>query len=100
MLTKITGSHLHGVEAFPISVEVYVGNGLGYSITGQPDDIVRESLTRVEIAIKSMGFHMPRQKLSINLSPAHIRKTGAGYDVPIAVGILKASGQTGRPGKA
>jgi len=87
------------VEAFPIIIEVYVGNGLGYFITGQPDDIVRESLTRVEVSLKSMGFHMPRQKLSINLSPVHLRKTGAGFDLPIALGILKASGQIEDLGK-
>jgi magnesium chelatase family protein len=72
---------------------------MGYSITGQPDEIVRESLTRVEIAIKSMGLHMPRQKLSINLSPVHLRKTGAGFDLPIALGILMASAQIDDRGK-
>ncbi|HEY4206732.1 MAG TPA: YifB family Mg chelatase-like AAA ATPase, partial [Puia sp.] len=99
MLAKVRGSLLHGVEAFPIIIEVYVGNGLGYSITGQPDEIVRESLTRVEVALKSMGFYMPREKLSINLSPVNLRKTGAGFDLPIALGILKASGQLEDLGK-
>jgi magnesium chelatase family protein len=87
------------VEAFPITIEVFVGNGLGYSITGQPDDIVRESLTRVKVSLISMGFHMPRQKLSINLSPVNLRKTGAGFDLPIALGILKASAQIDDLGK-
>jgi magnesium chelatase family protein len=74
-------------------VEVNVASGIGYTVTGQPDEVVRESLSRVEVAIKGLGLYMPRTKLSVNLSPAHIRKTGAGFDLPIAVGILLASGQ-------
>src|SRR5882757_4059101 len=99
MLAKIRGSVLHGVEALPVTIEVNVGNGLGYFVTGQPDETVKESLHRIEVAIKAMGFQMPRQKLSVNLSPVHIRKTGAGFDLPIAVGILKASGQVEDLGK-
>jgi magnesium chelatase family protein len=93
MLAKVFGSALHGVEAFRVTVEVNVTNGLGYTVTGQPDEVVRESLSRAEVAIKGLGLHMKRTKLSVNLSPAHIRKTGAGFDLPIAVGILLASGQ-------
>ncbi len=93
MLAKVFGSILHGVEAFRIMVEVNVGNGLGYHITGQPDEIVKESLGRAEVAIKGLNYQMPRSKLSVNLSPADIRKTGAGFDLPIALGILLASGQ-------
>jgi magnesium chelatase family protein len=93
MLAKVFGSALHGVEAFRITVEVNVTSGLGYTVTGQPDEVVRESLSRAEVAIKGLGLYMPRTKLSVNLSPAHIRKTGAGFDLPIAVGILLASGQ-------
>jgi len=99
MYAKIRGTVLHGVEAFPVTVEVNVGKGLGYFITGQPDDGVRESLSRIEVAIKSTGFSMPREKLSVNLSPAHVRKTGAGFDLPIAIGILLASGQVVDLGK-
>ena len=93
MLAKLYGMVLHGVEAFRVTVEVSVAPGLGYFITGQPDDTVRESLNRVEVAIKSLGFVMPRTKLSVNLSPAHLPKTGAGFDLPIAIGVLLASGQ-------
>jgi len=93
MVAKIFGSVLHGVEAFRITVEVNVGKGLGYHLTGQPDEVVKESLGRAEVAIKGLGYHMPRTKLSVNLSPANIRKTGAGFDLPMAVGILLASGQ-------
>jgi magnesium chelatase family protein len=93
MLAKLYGIVLHGVEAFRVTVEVSVLPGMGYFITGQPDDTVRESLNRVEVAIKSLGFHMPRTKLSVNLSPAHLPKTGAGFDLPIAIGVLLASEQ-------
>jgi magnesium chelatase family protein len=99
MYAQIRGSILQGVEAFPVTVEVNVGRGLGYTITGQPDESVRESLGRIEVAIKSLGFRMPREKLSVNLSPAHIRKTGAGFDLPIAIGILLASDQLSDLGK-
>jgi magnesium chelatase family protein len=93
MLAKIYGMVLHGVEAFRVTVEVSVLPGLGYSITGQPDDTVKESLSRVEVSIKNLGLFMPRTKLSINLSPAHLPKTGAGFDLPIAIGVLIASSQ-------
>jgi magnesium chelatase family protein len=99
MYAQIRGSILQGVEAFPVTVEVNVGKGLGYFITGQPDESVKESLSRIEVAIKSLGFRMPREKLSVNLSPAHIRKTGAGFDLPIAIGILLASDQIADLGK-
>lgn len=97
MLAKLNSMTLHGVEAHLISVEVDVSQGLGYTITGQPDEMVRESLSRVGVAIKACGFHMPRIKISVNLSPAHIPKTGAGFDLPIALGILIASNQIGQP---
>ena len=93
MVAKVFGSVLHGVEAFRITVEVHVGKGLGYHLTGQPDEGVNEGLGRAEVAIKGLGYSMPRTKLSINLSPADIRKTGAGFDLPMAVGILLASEQ-------
>ena len=93
MLAKLYGMVLHGVEAFRVTVEVSVAPGLGYFITGQPDDTVRESLSRVEVAIKTLGYYMPRTKISVNLSPAHVPKTGAGFDLPIAIGVLLASEQ-------
>ena len=90
MLAKINSSALFGVEAFRIKIEVNIGNGTGYFITGQPDDAVKESLSRIDVALKSNGYHMPRTKISINLAPANIRKEGTAYDLPIAIGILLA----------
>jgi magnesium chelatase family protein len=93
MQAKLFGSAIHGVDAFRIMIEVSVSNGVGYMITGLPDDAIKESLSRLSIAISSNGFHMPRTKLVINLAPADVRKTGTAFDLPIALGILLASEQ-------
>ncbi len=93
MLAKVNSSALYGIVAFRIIIEVNIGNGTGYFITGQPDDPVKESLSRIDVALKSNGYHMPRTKISINLAPANIRKERTAYDLPIAIGILLASEQ-------
>ena len=93
MLVKTMGAAVMGVDAITIIVEVNVSMGQGYCIVGLPDSSVKESLDRTESAIKANGFRMPRTKLVINLSPAELKKTGAAFDLPIAVGILAASEQ-------
>lgn len=93
MLVKIYGSAVSGVNALTITIEVSIGSGNKYHIVGLPDNAVKESLRRIESAIQSSGFKMPRQKIVVNLSPADIRKEGTAYDLPIAIGILAASGQ-------
>lgn len=93
MLVKTKGSALHGIDAITITIEVNVSMGQGYCVVGLPDSAVKESLHRTESAIKSNGFHMPRTKVVINLSPADLRKTGAAFDLPIAIGVLAASEQ-------
>jgi len=93
MLAKLFGSALHGVDAFRVTIEVSVSNGLGCQLTGLPDDAIKESLSRIEIAIKSNGYQMPRTKLVINLAPADVRKSGTAFDLPITLGILMATGQ-------
>jgi len=93
MLIKTYGSAVSGVNAVTITIEVSVGSGNKYHIVGLPDNAVKESLKRIESAIQSSGFKMPRQKIVVNLSPADIRKEGTAYDLPIAIGILAASGQ-------
>lgn len=70
-------------------------NGNGYFIVGLPDNAVKESLQRVESALKSNAYYMPRIKLVVNLAPADIRKTGTAFDLPIALGTLAASDQLG-----
>jgi magnesium chelatase family protein len=93
MLVKTKGSALLGIDAVSITIEVNVSMGQGYCIVGLPDSSVKESLDRTESAIKANGFRMPRTKLVINLSPAELKKTGAAFDLPIAIGILAASEQ-------
>lgn len=94
MLVKTFGSAVYGVEAITVTVEVNVNNqGQHYYIVGLPDNAVKESLQRVESAIKSNQFFMPRTKLVVNLAPADIRKTGTAFDLPIAIGILGATEQ-------
>jgi magnesium chelatase family protein len=96
MLVKIPAAALYGVYAYPVTVEVNLSAGLGYAIVGLPDNAVKESRERVETAIRNNGFSFPRGKIIINLSPADLRKEGTAYDLPIAVGILAASGQIER----
>ena len=93
MLVKTFGSAVYGVEAITITVEVNVTEGLHTFIVGLADSAVKESIQRIESAIKSNGFHMPRTKIIVNLAPAGIRKYGAAFDLPIALGILAASEQ-------
>jgi magnesium chelatase family protein len=93
MLIKTYGSAVFGVNALTITIEVSISSGNKYHIVGLPDNAVKESLKRIESAIQSSGLKMPRQKIIVNLSPADIRKEGTSYDLPIAVGILAASGQ-------
>ncbi|GGE58444.1 magnesium chelatase family protein [Pedobacter psychrotolerans] len=93
MLVKTYGSAVFGVNALTITIEVSISGGNKYYMVGLPDNAVKESLQRVESAINIAGFRMPRQKIVVNLAPADIRKEGSAYDLPIAIGILAASGQ-------
>lgn len=93
MLVKTYGSAVFGVNALTITIEINISGGTKYYMVGLPDNAVKESLQRVESAINISGFRMPRQKIVVNLAPADIRKEGSAYDLPIAIGILAASGQ-------
>lgn len=93
MLVKTFSSAVYGVEAITITIEVNVMGGSGYYIVGLPDNAVKESLQRVESAVKTNGFHMPRTKLVVSLAPADIKKTGSAFDLAIAIGTLAATEQ-------
>jgi magnesium chelatase family protein len=97
MLVKTFGSAVYGVDAITITVEVNVMKGKNYFIVGLPDNAIKESLQRIESALKTNGFLMPRIKLLVNLAPANIRKSGSAFDLPIAIGILAGSGQIKNP---
>ena len=93
MLVKTFGSAVYGVEAVTITVEVNVLGGINYYVVGLPDSAVKESLQRVESALKSNDYFMPRTKLVVNLAPADIRKSGSAFDLPMAIGVLSATEQ-------
>ena len=97
MLVKTFGSAVYGVEAISITIEVNVSNGQNYFIVGLPDSAVKESMQRIESAIKTNNFHMPRTKVVVNLAPADIKKSGSSFDLPIAIGVLGASEQIEEP---
>lgn len=93
MLAKTYGSAVFGVDATIITIEVNVGQGLGFYMVGLADGAVKESQQRVEASLKHFGYKMPRQKLVVNLAPADIRKEGSAYDLPIAICTLQCSDQ-------
>ncbi|HWW52202.1 MAG TPA: YifB family Mg chelatase-like AAA ATPase [Acidimicrobiales bacterium] len=94
MLATIPSATLLGVDGRPVSVEVHVGNGLpSFTVVGLPDAACRESRDRVRAALVSSGFAWPQRRTTVNLAPSGVRKGGAGLDLPIAIGVLVASGQ-------
>ncbi len=93
MLVKAFGGAIYGIDALIVEIEVDVGGTFGYSIVGLPDNAVKESRERVLTAIKNNKYNYPKGKIVINLAPADLKKEGSAYDLPIAIGILGASGQ-------
>lgn len=93
MLVKTFGSAVSGIDAYTITIEVNVSQGIRFAMVGLPDNAVKESHQRVESALKVNGFKWPGFKIVINMAPADIRKEGSAYDLPLAIGILAASGQ-------
>lgn len=93
MLTQILSATVIGIDASPIHIEVDVANGLpGCNIVGLPDAGVKEGRVRIRGAIENSGFKYPLRRITVNLAPADLKKDGAAFDVPIAIGILSASG--------
>jgi magnesium chelatase family protein len=89
-----------GFDGELVRVEVDIRRGLpAFDLTGLPDDAVKESRERVRAAVRNAGFEFPVDRLLVNLSPADLRKTGASFDLPIALGILIESGQVPDPGR-
>lgn len=95
MLAKIHSAAVVGLEAEPVDVEVDVGRGMvSLTLVGLPDAAVRESSERMRSAIRNTGYRFPSDKrITINLAPADLRKEGPAYDLPIAIGVLAATGQ-------
>jgi magnesium chelatase family protein len=94
MLFRVQSAAVFGITAYPISVEVDLSSGrkLNLMTVGLPDTAVRESSERVKAALRNCGYVLPAQHITINLAPADVKKEGSAFDLPMAVGILGASG--------
>lgn len=92
MLTKIYSASIQGIDAFPVTIETDSGQGAIFSIVGLPDTAVKESHQRMVSAITHSGVKFPRKGVTINLAPADIKKEGAAFDLPMAIGVLTANG--------
>ncbi len=93
MLAKVLSGALLGIDAYPVEVEVDIAQGLPqFATVGLPEGAVKESKDRVKSAIKNSGYEFPTRRITINLAPAGIRKEGAAFDLPMAVGLLAATG--------
>jgi magnesium chelatase family protein len=98
MLAEIRSGGVVGIDGFGVTVEIDLATGLpSFTIVGLPNAAVRESRERVTSAIKNNGFKFPQKRITVNLAPADVRKEGAAFDLPIAIGILAASAQTAAP---
>lgn len=93
MLCKVICGTTRGIEVIPVTVEVDVTPGIAFFLVGLPDNAVKESQQRISASLQKLGFKIPGKKIIINLAPANVRKEGSAFDLPIAVGILAASGQ-------
>ena len=94
MLAKVQSCAVIGLEGALVEVEVDLSNGLAaFTIVGLPDAAINESRERVRSAIKNSGGLFPYKRIVANLAPADLRKEGPAYDLPIAIGVLAASGQ-------
>ncbi|MBW1650596.1 MAG: YifB family Mg chelatase-like AAA ATPase [Deltaproteobacteria bacterium] len=93
MLSKILSCATIGIQAHIIEVETDISNGLPtYTLVGLPETAVKESRERVKAAVSNSGYAFPDDRITVNLAPAGIKKTGTGFDLPIAIGILTATG--------
>lgn len=93
MLIKTFGAAVQGIDAIVITIEVAAEKGVSFSLVGMADTAVKESHERVVSALMQCGLSWPRRRVVVNLSPADVRKEGAAYDLPIALGILAATEQ-------
>jgi len=94
MLSRIRSAAVLGIDAFPVEVEVDISSGLpSFSTVGLPHGAVKEGRERVSAALANAGFQFPLRRITVNLAPADIRKDGSALDLPIALGLLVASGQ-------
>lgn len=90
----VRAASIRGVEVLPVNVEVDLSGGIpGMTVVGMADTSIMEARSRIRCALRAAGFDVPRQQITVNLAPGDVRKVGAGFDLPIAAGILAASHQ-------
>ena len=93
MLAKVFSSAVLGIDAYIVEVEVDLASGLPYfAVVGLPDASVKESRERVKSAVQNSGLDFPIRRITVNLAPADVRKEGSAFDLPIAIGLLCATG--------
>ena len=99
MLAKVLAGAPLGIDAYPVEVEVDIAQGLPqFATVGLPEGAVKESKDRIKSAIKNSGYDFPTRRITINLAPADIRKDGTAFDLPMAIGLLTATGSNPRTG--
>ena len=98
MLVKTFCAAVVGLDATTITIEVNLTRGMQFHLSGLADTAVKESYDRIRAALGNIGFKPPTAAITINLSPADIRKEGSGYDLPLAIGILAAHGKVSETG--
>ncbi|MBO4612948.1 MAG: YifB family Mg chelatase-like AAA ATPase [Bacteroidaceae bacterium] len=93
MLVKVHAAAVQGLEAIPVTAEVNASRGMHFFLVGLPDNAVKESYQRIVAAIQNSGYRFPVQNLTVNLTPADLKKEGSAYDLPIAIGIMATVGE-------
>ena len=92
MLAKVISSAVFGIDAYVVEVEVDIAQGLPtFATVGLPEGAVKESKDRVKAAVKNCGYDFPSRRITVNLAPADVKKEGAAFDLPMAIGILAAT---------
>ncbi len=92
MLARVLSSSVFGIDAYIVEVEVDIAQGLpAFATVGLPEGAVKESKDRVKAAVKNCGYDFPARRITVNLAPADIKKEGAAFDLPMAIGILAAT---------
>lgn len=92
MLVKLYGAAVQGIDANIVTIEVNTSRGIKFFLVGLPDSAVKESHERIMSALNVNGYKVPSCQIVINLAPADIRKEGTSYDLPLAIGIMAATG--------
>ena len=98
MICSVRTMCLNGIRGSMVTAEAYISNGMpGFDIVGLPDAAVKEARERVRAAAKSSGMSFPVSRITVNLAPASVKKTGSHFELPILLAILSAFGQIRRP---